>query len=98
MKILQEVEVLSRSYVRKGGKDNRRQQRARMLVFAEFCAGEGAHSLAQVGAAHVIRYWRANIHLSDSTRYNHWRAFCVLWLLCGKSVKPPKPHPPKLLI
>lgn len=92
MKILQEVEILSRGYVRKGGKDNRRQQRARMLAFAAFCAGEGAHSLAQVGAAHVIRYWRATQHLSDATRYNHWRAFCVLWTLCSKSTEPPKPH------
>ena len=93
MKILQEVEILSRGYVRKGGKDNRRQQRSRMLALAAFCVGEGAHSLAQVGAAHVIRYWRVTNHLSDATRYNHWRAFCVLWSLCGKSTEPPKPHP-----
>lgn len=92
MKILQEVEILSRGYVRKGGKDNRRQQRARMFAFAESCAGEGAHSLAQVGAAHVIRYWRANRHLSDATRYNHWLALCVLWALCGKPADPPKPN------
>ena len=92
MKLLQEVENLTRGYVRKGGKDNRRQQRARMLAFAVFCAGEGVHSLAQAGAAHVIRYWRATRHLSNATRYNHWRALCVLWVLCGKSVEPPQPH------
>lgn len=92
MKLFQEVENLSRGYVRKGGKDNRRQQRARMLAFAAFCAAEGAYSLAQIGAGHVIRYWRANQHLSDATRYNHWRAFCVLWSLGGKPTEPPKPH------
>ena len=92
MKLLEEVENLSRGYVRKGGKDNRRQQRARMVAFAAFCAGEGAHSLAQVGAAHVIRYWRVNRHLSDATRYNHWCALSVLWSLCGKPTDPPKPY------
>ena len=95
MKLLQEVENLSRGYVRKGGKDNRRQQRARMLALADFCVKEGANSLAQIGAGHVIRYWRTTRHLSDATRYNHWRAFCVLWVLCGKSAEPPKPHASK---
>lgn len=93
MKIVQEVEQLTRSYVRKGGKTNRRQQRARILAFADFCGQQGQNSLGQVGKAHVISYWKATKHLSDSTRYNHWRALVTLWGLAGKSGEPPKPHP-----
>lgn len=91
MKIVQEVEQLTRAYVRKGGKDNRRQQRSRMIAFAEHCGLQGQNSLGQVGKAHVISYWKATKHLSDSTRYNHWRALAVLWELSGKPGEPPKP-------
>ena len=93
MKIVQEVEQLTRAYVRKGGKDNRRQQRARMLAFAEHCAKQGQNSLGQIGRAHVISYWKATQNLSNATRYNHWRALVTLWVLSGKSGEPPKPHP-----
>lgn len=91
MKIIREVEQLTRGYVRKGGKDNRRQQRARMLAFAEFCALQGQNSLGQVGKAQVIAYWKAHRHLSDTTLYSHWRALAVLWELSGKPEEPPKP-------
>lgn len=92
MKILQEVEQLTRGYVRKGGKDNRRQQRARMQKFAVFCAEEGANSFGQVGKAQVIAYWKSNQRLSDATRYAHWRALVTLWQLTGKPEQPPRPN------
>lgn len=92
MKILQEVELLTRGYVRKGGKRNRRQQRARMQDFAAFCAQQGQNSLGQIGRAHIIAYWRTTKHLSDATRYAHWRALVTLWLLAGKQEQPPKPN------
>lgn len=91
MKILIETERLTRAYARKGGKDNRRQQRARMQAFAAFCAESGANSLGQVGKSHVIAYWKSNQKLSDSTRYSHWRALALLWELAGKAGEPPKP-------
>lgn len=91
MKILREVELLTREYVRKGGKNNRRQQRARMLAFALFCAEQGQNSLGQIGKAHVISYWKATRHLSDTTRYSHWRALVKLWQLSGKTEQPPTP-------
>ena len=91
MRIVQEIERLTHSYVRHGGKTNRRQQRSRMIAFAEFCATEGARALAEVGARHVIRYWRTTRHLSDATRYNHWCALCALWELADKLGKPPRP-------
>lgn len=90
--IIQEVWRLSHSYVRKGGRANRKLQRKRMLAFAEFCAGEGAQSLGQVGDRHVIRYWRATADLSDTTRYNHWLALRILWRLAGKPKEPPAPR------
>lgn len=93
MKILKEAEFLTRGYVRKGGKTNRRQQRARILAFAQFCGQQGLNSLGQIGRAQVIAYWRTNRHLSDATLYNHWRALVTLWGLAGKSGEPPKPHP-----
>lgn len=92
MKIVQEVEQLTRAYVRKGGKDNRRQQRSRMLAFAEHCAGLGQNSLGQVGKAQVIAYWKAHRHLSDTTLYSHWRALVTLWELSEKPGQPPKPR------
>lgn len=96
MKLVHEVEHLTRSYASKGGKDNRAQQQARMLAFAAHAAGQGAHSMAQVGAAHVVRYWKAHRDLADATAYNHWRALCALWRLAGKPSEPPRPRAKQL--
>ena len=92
MKLQQQVQELTRAYVRKGGKDNRRQQTARMLAFAAHCEALGAREMGQVGATHVIRYWKSNRDLSDTTLYNHWLAVCELWKLSGKSDQPPRPR------
>ena len=89
--IVQEIQRLTHSYVRRGGKTNRKQQRARMLAFGNFCYAEGAASLGQVGRGHVIRYWRSISGLSAATRYNHWCALCALWQLSGKPGQPPQP-------
>ena len=91
MKLLEEVENLSRGYVRKGGKDNRRQQAARMMAFAAHCEAIGAREMGQIGATHVIRYWKASTGLSDTTRYSHWLAIRELWKLAGKPNEPPRP-------
>ena len=94
MRLLKEVEALSHAYVRKGGKDNRRQQRARMLAFAEHAAASGAHSLGQLGKAHVIDYWKSHREFAASTAYSHWLAIRDLWQLAGKVGEPPRPRPP----
>ena len=91
MKLQQQVQELTRAYVRKGGKDNRRQQTARMLAFAAHCEALGAREMGQVGATHVIRYWKASTGLSDATRYSHWLAIRELWGLAGKPGEPPRP-------
>ncbi|GAB6051156.1 hypothetical protein JCM16106_20120 [Hydrogenophilus islandicus] len=91
MRLIREVERLTRGYVRKGGKDNRRQQRARMLAFAEACARMGANSLGQVGKRHVVAYWKAHRDLAPATLYAHWLAIRELWRLAGKAGDPPRP-------
>lgn len=91
MKLIKEAEFLTRGYGRTGGKDNRRQQRARMLAFAEHCAATGAHSFGQVGKNHVIDYWKAHRALSPATAYSHWLAIRELWRLAGKPGVPPRP-------
>lgn len=90
-KIVIELQKLTNGYVKKGGKDNRRQQRARMIAFAEFCASLGVNSLGQIGKNHVIQYWKTNRNLAESTAYSHWLAIRSLWELSGKAGEPPKP-------
>lgn len=92
LQLIREVRALADGYVRHGGKDNRKQQRARMLAFAELAAGMGARSVGQVGGRHVIEYWRHHRSLTESTAYNHWLALCALWELAGKAGKPPRPR------
>lgn len=94
MKLRRQVEQLARAYKRKGGKDNRRQQAARMMAFAKHAEGLGAFEMGQVGSRHVVSYWRAlraSDGLADSTLYSHWLAIRELWQLAGKVGEPPKP-------
>ena len=94
MKLQQQIEILVRAYVRKGGKDNRRQQRGRMMAFAAHAEAAGAFEMSQVGGAHVVNYWRAlraSGGLADATLYSHWLAIRELWHLAGKPGEPPRP-------
>lgn len=90
-----EIRGLTSAYMRQGGKTNRRQQLRRMLAFGDFCEQEGVRSLAQVGARHVVRYWKSEpvLQLSDRTREGHYYAVAALWRIAGKPGKPPKPFP-----
>jgi len=92
MSLVQQVERLTDNYVRKGGKDNRKQQRARILAFAAHAEASGAREMGQVGATHVVRYWKAHRDLSDATLYSHWLALVELWKLSGKVGSPPAPR------
>ena len=94
MTLRSQVEQLARAYTRKGGKDNRRQQAARMMAFAAHAEGAGAHEMGQVGGRHVVSYWRAlraSVGLADATLYSHWLAIRELWRLAGKPGEPPRP-------
>lgn len=92
-RLVAQVRMLTRAYVRKGGKTNRRQQVARMLAFARFCESEGVTEINRLGARQVILYWMQNRHLAPSTQYNHYRALCILWELAEKVKGPPVPRP-----
>lgn len=85
-----EVLLLTRNYVRSGGKDNRRQQLKRMLAFTKFCRDNGTIRLAQIGQKHVMSYYRHNKHLSHATLYNHFLAISKLFDLASKK-QPPRP-------
>ncbi|MEH6386393.1 MULTISPECIES: hypothetical protein [Pseudomonas] len=91
--LVEATHQITRGYRKKGGKNNRRQQHARMIKFAQFCASEDLNSPQQIGARQVIRYWRTErmMRLADKTLENHHYALVILWELCGKPGTPPKP-------
>lgn len=94
MRLQRQVSELASTYIRKGGKDNRRQQAARMQSFAVHCELLGVFDVGQVGGKHVVSYWRslrASGGLADSTLYSHWLAIRELWHLANKPGEPPKP-------
>ena len=89
--IVQEIKNLTRDYVRKGGKTNRRQQYNRMLEFGLFCRDNlQTPNLAAVGKRHVVRYYKSIDNLSESTRINHYYALKTLFSLANK-LEPVKP-------
>ena len=92
MSLQEEVRALTHGYVRKGGKDNRRQQRGRIEKFIDYCATQGARSLGQIGKKHVIGYWKAHRVFKPRTLHAHWLAIRVLWRLAGKPGEPPRPR------
>lgn len=91
MNLVNTVRELTHDYVRKGGKTNRKQQRDRMLAFARHAQALGASEMGQVGARHVISYWKAHRGFKDVTLAAHWYALSVLWKLAKKAGEPPKP-------
>lgn len=89
-RLVDQVQKITRGYVRKGGKTNRKQQVQRMIAFARHCEAAGATEMGQVGDRHVISYYRGIRSLSDTTRYNHYLALTILWRLAGKKKVPPE--------
>lgn len=79
-------------YARKGGKQNRRQQIGRACEVCDWCQQHHqVRDLHQLGAAHIISFWKHHRSWKDSTRYGYWLALKVLWPLIGKASHPPKP-------
>jgi hypothetical protein len=96
MKLLDQIQILTRPYARKGGKENRRQQIRRMEAFGAYCAALGAVDMGQVGGRHVVGYWkalRASGGLAPKTLNSHRLAIAILWELSGKIGEPPRPFP-----
>lgn len=95
--LVQYIEQLSDEYVLKGGKRSRQDRVAIMKGFAEHVEASGTREIGQVGASHVIRYWKSHRGLKEATLQNHWYALCDLWKLSKKSGKPPQPWPQSAL-
>jgi len=92
MPVRREVIKITRDYVRRGGKGNRRKQLSRMVAFADFCeASSPGIALAQVGGRHVIGYYRSILHLNQTTREAHYYAIATLFKLACKPA-PPRPY------
>lgn len=90
--IVQEIKTLTRDYVRKGGKTNRRQQHKRMIEFGLFCRDNlQTPNLAAVGKRHVVRYYKSIESFSDATRLSHYYALKTLFSLANKA-PPAKPY------
>jgi len=90
--IVQEIKNLTRDYVRKGGKTNRRQQHKRMIEFGLFCRDNlETPNMAAVGKRHVVSYYKSIEDLSDATRLSHYYALKILFSFAGKT-SPVKPY------
>lgn len=98
MKLQLEVKELAKSYKRKGGRKNRKQQVAKMLSFAKHAESLGANSMGQVGTKHVISYWKSlqsKRNYKKKTLYFYWLAIQDLWQFVEKVGDPPEPHYPE---
>lgn len=88
-----QLAVLASGWVRKGGKQYRRRQARRMAAFLDYVQKRPdlrVEDLRQLGARHVIAWWKANRELSPSTLQGHWQALAKLWFWLGKGT-PPRP-------
>lgn len=89
--VVQEIKNLTRDYVRRGGKTNRRQQHKRMIEFGLFCRDNfQTPNLASVGKRHVVGYYKSIESFSDATRLSHYYALKTLFSLASKTA-PAKP-------
>lgn len=90
--MLKEIQILSDEYLRHGGKKWRRQQVKRLKkICSDIAVTENIGHPAQIGKAHVHRYYRRIENLTERTRYHHYLALCELWKMLGRHSYPPKP-------
>lgn len=89
-----EVLAITHKWRLRGGKTARGRDQKKMLAFARAAGADGARSLGQVGAAHVIRYWRfcRERGMSDAVMMQHFYALRHLWALAGEPGEPPRPR------
>lgn len=83
----------ARSYMRSGGKTNRRKQRYLLFRFVDFCHENGTTTPDQLGQKTVVRYWKKHRDLSDRVLLNHFYAIATLWRFLDKPGDPPRPRP-----
>lgn len=90
--LAKQLEPYIHRYVRKGGKQNRKQQMTRLLIFINWQQQhEQITGLEQLGKRHVILFWKHHRHQQDATAYHYWLAIRILWEWLNKATPPPKP-------
>lgn len=92
MTISDEVRQLAHIYVRHGGKDNRRQQVARLVkACAWIVEHHHVHRVAEIGKRQIIDFYRNHREMSPRTTMGYFYAFCELWTWLGRPSEPPRP-------
>jgi len=80
------------SYRRKGGKQNRRKQVAMAIRFVRYLESvERVKDWEHLSKRHVIRFYKANRHLSGGTIANYYYAICQLCESIGSGLEVPRP-------
>lgn len=80
------------NHAKGGGKESRAEDIRKIMSILTWVAGNtDARDAYGIGCKHIVDFWRAHIHLLDKTRYEYWRAACILWRCLGRPDKPPKP-------
>jgi len=88
-----QVRHLAHTYVRHGGKQNRRQQVDRIATAVDWIQEKHRLTgLEQIGKRQVIDFWKAHRDLAPRTAYSYWLGFCELWNWIGRTGEPPRPR------
>lgn len=89
-KTFKQIKQLTEAYKRKGGKNNRKLQTRRMILFAEFIEGKyKTGCLERIGRNHVVDFY-INSGLKEKTLNDYYYSIKKLFELAGKP-QPPKP-------
>lgn len=88
-----QVRQMAHSYVRHGGKQNRRQQVDRIVAAVDWIQERHRITgLEQIGKRQVIDFWKGHRNLAPRTGYAYWLGFSDLWHWLGRPGEPPRPR------
>lgn len=80
-------------YAAHGGKTNRRQQIARIIIVASWIQDNFSLTrLEQIGKRQIIEFWKAHRGMAPGTAYGYWLALQELWRWLGRGGVPPAPR------
>ena len=82
MSLYSEASRKLRNFTTKGSPNDRKRKKANIFKFIEFAQKRGVHHLNELGARHVVSYWKHLRHtesLADKTLGDHRRAIMALW-------------------
>lgn len=88
-----QIRRLAHSYVRHGGKRNRRQQVGRLVAACTWiAANHGLNKIDQIGKRQVIDFYRHHREMANGTLMGYFYAFAELWEWLGRQGDPPRPR------